>query len=126
MDIAKVTDGELNVLNVLWKNESTDQGGAMKATEIVKALNHEIGWNRNTTYTFINRLVEKGIIKRTEPGFVCEALYTKEQEAREFINKMFNGSLKTMVASFLNSGYSEKEIAEVKEMLARHKDGGIG
>jgi len=128
MDISKITDGELKVLNVLWENKSTTHGEAMKATEIVKILNNEIGWNRNTTYTFINRLVEKGIIKRSEPGFVCEVLYTKEQisasEAREFIDKMFSGSLKAMVASFLSSGCSEKEITEVREMLARHKDGG--
>ena len=128
MEISKITDGELKVLNVLWKNKSTAQGEAMKAAEIVKILNTKVGWNRNTTYTFINRLVEKGIIKRSEPGFVCEVLYTKEQisvsEAREFIDKMFSGSLKAMIASFLSSGYSEKEITEVREMLARHKDGG--
>jgi len=130
MEIARVTDGELNVLNVLWKNGSPGASGAMTASEIVKELNREIGWNRNTTYTFINRLVEKNIIKRSEPGFVCEALFTREEvsasEAKGFLDKMFGGSLKTMVASFLSGDYSAEEIAEVREILARHKNGGSG
>ena len=100
----------------------------MTAAEIVKELNNEIGWNRNTTYTFICRLVDKGIVKRSEPGYQCEAVYTREQisvsEAREFIGKMFQGSLKTMIASFLGGDYSEEEITEVREMLAKYNKRG--
>jgi predicted transcriptional regulator len=122
MDIPKTTDGELNVLNVLWRK------GTATASEIVKELNREIGWNRNTTYTFINRLVDKGIVERSEPGFKCRAVYTREQvgasEAREFVDKMFGGSFKTMVASFLKGNYTEEEIAEVREMLDQFKTGG--
>ncbi|MDR1537301.1 MAG: BlaI/MecI/CopY family transcriptional regulator [Clostridiales bacterium] len=127
MEIPKITDGELNILNVLW------EGGAMPASDIVKALSLSIGWNRNTTYTFINRLVDKKVVRRSDPGYICEAALTREQvslsETATFVNKMFKGSLKNMVASFLGGSVSEKEIGEVQEIIAKwaaEKKGGGG
>lgn len=116
MDIPKITDGEYNIMNALWDT------GPLPATDIVRLMNRDIGWNRNTTYTFINRLVGKQVIRREEPGFICTPLFTREEigksETRSLLNKMFGGSLKSMVASFIDADASEKEINEVKQMLA--------
>ena len=121
MDTPKITDGEYNVMNVLWTH------GPMTATDIVKRLSAEVGWKRNTTYTFIRRLVARNIVRRDEPNFLCTPLYTREQaaasETRSFMNKMFEGSLRTMVASFLDGDVSQKEIDEVKQMIAEWEAG---
>ncbi|MGO0943857.1 BlaI/MecI/CopY family transcriptional regulator [Clostridioides difficile] len=41
-------------MEVLWER------GESKAGELVKILKEETGWNRNTTYTVIKKLVSKG------------------------------------------------------------------
>ena len=85
----KVFDSELKVMEVLWKE------GEVTASYITKILKDEIGWNINTTYTIIKKLIVKGAIKRREPKFKCIPLITKEQvqkyEARELGNKLFAG-----------------------------------
>jgi len=121
MNIEKVTDGELHVLNALWAHEE------MTASELVKQLAAAKNWNRNTTYTFVNRLVEKGIIRRTDPGFVCRALFTREQvtlsESKSFLAKMFNGSLNLMVANFIDSeNLSQSELDAISGLINKRRE----
>lgn len=117
MEIPKITDGELHVMNVLWEK------GTVTAAEIVKALKLTNNWNRNTTYTFINRLVEKNIVKREEPNFLCTALFSREEiglsETKSLLAKMFNGSLNKLVASFVNGDekIDKQELEEIKKLI---------
>ena len=60
----KIFDSELRVMEILWEN------GAMHAREIAYILEAEIGWNVNTTYSTLKKLVAKGAIKRQEPRFL--------------------------------------------------------
>ena len=87
----KLFDSELKVMEVLWKE------GELPAGQIVKILKDETGWNRNTTYTVIKKCIEKGVIERSEPNYMCKPLITKayiqQEESNEFINKMFGGSI---------------------------------
>ncbi|MDD4170440.1 MAG: BlaI/MecI/CopY family transcriptional regulator [Desulfotomaculaceae bacterium] len=115
-NLPKITDGELKVLEVLW-----DKAPAA-ASEVVAALKERANWNRNTTYTFINRLVDKNVVKREEPGFICTPLYTRDEvrvsEARSFLDKMYDGSLKMLVTSFINTkAVSDQEIAELRRLI---------
>ena len=61
-------DAELHVMRLLWSE------GDKSAKELVTILRDSIGWNKNTTYTVIKRLVQKGAIERIEPGFICHPL----------------------------------------------------
>lgn len=67
----KLFDAELKVMDVLWEKGDTP------AREIARKLTEELGWNVNTTYTLIKRCINKGAIRRSEPGFVCHALIPK-------------------------------------------------
>lgn len=112
----KLFDSELKVMELLWKE------GQLSAGQLAKQLKETIGWNRNTTYTVIKKLVEKGAIKRTEPNFICQALVAKEQvqqqEASELIEKLFDGSAEVFFASFLRSKkLSSAEIERLKQMV---------
>ena len=95
----KLFDSELKVMDVLWTRGDTT------AKEISNILHDSIGWNMNTTYTVIKKCVAKGAIERSEPGFMCRALISKEEvraaEASELVTKLFDGSPDLLFASLL-------------------------
>ena len=103
----KLFDSERKVMEVLWRE------GALPAGQIVKILKEETGWNRNTTYTVIKKCVDKGAIKREEPGFMCSALISRQEvqdyETEELIDKMFDGSKEKFFAAFLDGKKLSKQ-----------------
>jgi predicted transcriptional regulator len=112
----KLFDAELKVMEVLWSQ------GPLAAGQLAKILTDEIGWNRNTTYTVIKKLVDKGAVQRTDPNFICKALVSKEQvqeqETIGLINKMFNGSTELFFSSFINEKHlSDSEIEKLKQIV---------
>lgn len=82
----KLFDSELKVMEVLWEqsDDSAEEFTETKrsAKEIVDVLSARIGWNKNTTYTVIKKCIEKGAIERTEPGFLCKALVSRDEVAQ--------------------------------------------
>jgi len=96
----KVFDSELKVMEVLWKE------GDLTAGQLAKILKEQTGWNRNTTYTVIGKLIEKGAVGRYGDNFSCRAIITKEQvrqyEAKELIGKLFDGSAEIFLSAFLS------------------------
>jgi len=119
----KVFDSELKVMEVLWSE------GEVTASYITKILKEEIGWNINTTYTIIKKLVAKGAIERREPKFKCIPLITKEQvqkyEARELGDKLFAGDSDIFLSAFLDGKkLSKKEITRMKELIEHLSDNG--
>lgn len=112
----KLFDSELKVMEVLWAH------GPMTAAQIVVQLKASTGWNRNTTYTVIKKCVEKGAIKRSEPGFLCSALVTKAEaqaaEADELIDRMFDGSTEKFLVSMLTGErLNPDEIDRLKQIV---------
>ena len=90
--------------------------------DISKIINEYIGWEKNTTYTVIKRLIDKGAIQREDPGFLCSAKVTKKEiqeiETKALLNKMFNGSLVTFINEYLaNQSLTTEEIIELQRML---------
>ena len=67
----RLHEGELNVMELLWSNK------VLAAKDISKIIKEYIGWEKNTTYTVIKRLINKGAIRREDPGFLCSAKVTK-------------------------------------------------
>ena len=49
----RLHEGELNVMELLWSNQS------LAAKDIAKIIKDYIGWEKNTTYTVIKRLIDK-------------------------------------------------------------------
>lgn len=112
----KLFDAELKVMDVLWREGDTP------AKEIAKALNSEVGWNVNTTYTLIKRCIKKGAIQRSEPGFLCHALIPKaavqEAETDELINKVYDGSADKLFAALLGrKKLSPQQIEKLKQIV---------
>ena len=112
----KLFDSELKVMDVLWRE------GDLPAKAIAKTLTEEIGWNVNTTYTLIKRCIAKEAIERSEPGFMCRALVSKEQvqqeETQELIDKVFDGSADKLFASLLGGRrISREQLMQLRSMI---------
>ena len=112
----KLFDSERKVMEVIWEE------GDMTAKEISLILNEKIGWNKNTTYTVIKKCIQKGLIERLEPGFLCRARITKEQaienDTDEFVNRVFGGSVPLLFSALLQQKkMSKEEIKKLKQMI---------
>ena len=68
----RLHEGELNVMELLWSNK------VLAAKDISKIIKEYIGWEKNTTYTYIKRLIDKGAITREDPGFLCRPAISKK------------------------------------------------
>ena len=113
----KIQDSELRIMNLIWKN------GDMTAKQISDILGQEIGWNINTTYTLIKRLIAKGAIERKEPKFICHALVSEKEnqrlETEEFINKLYGGSKSLLFVSLLeDENITQDQLDELKRYIA--------
>ena len=112
----KLFDSELKVMDVLWRE------GDLPAKAIARTLTEEIGWNVNTTYTLIKRCIAKEAIERSEPGFMCRALVSKEQvqqeETQVLIDKVFDGSADKLFASLLGGRrISREQLEQLRRMI---------
>ena len=112
----KLFDSERKVMEVLWRE------GGISAGQVVKILKEETGWNKNTTYTVIKKCVDKGAVKREEPGFICRPLISRQEvqdyEKEELIDKMFDGSKEKFFAAFLDGKkLSNQEVDSLKRMI---------
>lgn len=118
MEHQKLFDSEFRLMELLWTREP------VTAKELSLAAGEEFGWNKNTTYTVIKKLVDKGVVKRTEPGFLCEAIIKRGEVERterdSLINKLYGGSKRAFFAAFLqDEDLSDDDIEELRRMIAR-------
>jgi len=115
----KIYESELKIMNLLW------QEGDLSAADIVQKLKDTTGWNKNTTYTVIKKLVEKGAIERIEPKFICHALIKREEvqqlEVSELLDKLFDGSISSFFSTFLHDEkVDKKQIDELRKLIEEH------
>ncbi|MBR6019594.1 MAG: BlaI/MecI/CopY family transcriptional regulator [Lachnospiraceae bacterium] len=103
-------------MELLWSNQS------LSAKDIAKIIKDYIGWEKNTTYTVIKRLIDKGAIVREEPGFICKAVVTKSEiqhiETRALFDKLFGGDISNFFKEYLaNERLGAEEIRELRKIV---------
>ena len=103
----RLHEGELNVMELLWSNQS------LSAKDIAKIIKDYIGWEKNTTYTVIKRLIDKGAVVREEPGFICKAVVTKAEIQRIEAKALFEAW----------NGMSSEQKTALNALLATLKQG---
>lgn len=113
----KLFDSELKIMDILWREGKT----TAKQISLIAAT--EIGWNKNTTYTVIKKLIDKNAVCREEPGFVCFALISRDDvqrdETERLIDKLWGGSKKAFFAAFIDEQLSEVELAELRALIEK-------
>lgn len=112
----KIQDSELEVMRVLWAAER-----ALPLIEIRHVLSARCGWEDSTIKTLLRRLQAKGIVQLERRG-VYSAVITEDEynqwSTHAFVNKIFAGSAKNLVASLVLGGQlDEKDIAELSAMF---------
>ena len=115
----QVYDSEMKVLNVLWRN------GELSAGEIKDILAEEEGWKRTTSYTVIKKCVDKGYIERSEPGFLCKPILTKEEaqmgNVSEQIEKAYHSKTDFFKAYLSRENLTDAEIQDLFQVVERLK-----
>lgn len=116
----RLHEGELNVMELLWSNKE------LAARDISKIIKEYIGWEKNTTYTVINRLIKKGAIIRQDPGFICKANIGKKQiqeiETQALLDKVYSGSVSNLITEYLaNQKLSGSDIANLERIIMSQK-----
>ena len=116
--IQKIFDSEIKVMEMVWENEP------VSAKELSIIAEKQIGWNKNTTYTVIKKLETKGFLKRSEPGFMCTSLVTKEEicktETQGLVDKLFGGSKKALFSALLqDESLTKDDIEELRSMIEK-------
>ena len=114
----RLHEGELNVMELLWSNK------VLAAKDISKIIKEYIGWEKNTTYTVIKRLIDKGAVTREDPGFICRANISKKKvqniETQVLLDKVYNGSLSNFITVYLaNQKLSGTDINELKRIISK-------
>lgn len=116
--IPQITDSEWKVMKVLWSN------GPTPSSEILLKLKPNVSWCVNTVISLLNRLIKKGAVKVSKNKQIkeYEAIIQENDcmlvESKNFLSKLYDGSLNMMVSRFIEEDQlSEEEISELIELL---------
>jgi len=121
METPKIFESEYRFCLIMWEQ------APIKAAELAKLCQDQLGWKRTTTYTVIKRLGERGVLKN-DNGTI-KALVSKEdaqiREINELVEEKFQGSLPAFVAAFTKrQDISDEELDEVQRMIDCIRKGG--
>ena len=121
MSVPKIHEGEYRFCLIMWAHQP------VTGVELVKLCQEQLAWKKSTTYTVIQRLGERGVLK-LENGIVTALLSKEEAEAAEietFVESEFGGSLPAFVAAFTkHQDLSDSDLDEVQKMIDRIRKGG--
>jgi len=111
----KITDSELEIMRILWR-----EGRLLPFGEIRAELESTTGWKKSTIQTLVQRLRDKGAITAHDKyvtmysANISQEEYAKH-EGDSFIDKLFGGSAKNLVAALCKNGkLAESDIDELK------------
>ncbi len=113
-----ISESEWQVMKILWANSP------QTLPEILDRLK-ETDWSKTTIQTYLARLVKKGALltKRQGKGYLYYPAVSESDcqlaESRNFLRRVYDGSLSRMVMGFVESGdITEQELDELKALIA--------
>ena len=119
MDIIKISDAEHEIMEIIWNED-----GEVTTADIIDKLGEEIFWKHTTILTLAKRLVDKNVLKVRKEKRVnyYSPKITKDEyksyQANGLIEDMYDGSIKSLVASLYdNKRIDEKDIKELKDWI---------
>ncbi|MBW6411192.1 BlaI/MecI/CopY family transcriptional regulator [Clostridium weizhouense] len=117
-NIPKISNAEWEVMKVIWNCPE------ITSVNIIRELKDRVEWKPSTIKSLINRLLNKNVIgfKKLSNEYLYFSLISEDEcikeESKSFINKVFNGSVKSMLLNFVESKeISETDIEELKDIL---------
>jgi BlaI family penicillinase repressor len=117
------TDGELEILRVLWERESATLG------DVCVALRRERQVATTTVATMLGVMLEKGLVRRKKAsrGHQWSAAVTHAAAAKGMVGKLvdgvFDGSASRLVTHLVEGGkLSNGELAELRTLINSHSN----
>jgi len=114
-----LTEGELPLMEVLWKRGSATVG------EVVASLPADPPLAYSTVLTTLRILEAKGYLRHTKNGraFVYEPVVVQEEASRRalgyLLNRFFGGSREVLVMNLLKEeSIGRAELRRIKKMIA--------
>ncbi len=122
-NIPRISETEWEIMQVLWAK------APLSSDEIIQRLAaSDATWHPKTARTLLNRLVKKKALAFRKEGraYYYRPLVSEAQcvtvESSSFLDRVFGGSLKPMVAHFVqHKKLSAAEIRELKRLLEEKK-----
>ena len=116
-DIGKISDSELEVLNVLW-----DEGRELPMSELRQLVAARTGWESSTIKTLVQRLCSKGALNQAKRDvYYYSPRITRAQyggrAARSLADRVYHGSAGALVAALVGSGLTAEERDELRRLL---------
>ena len=117
-----ISESEWQVMKIIWRDPP------QTLPEILDRLK-STGWSKTTIQTYLARLVKKGALytERQGKGYLYYPAVSETEcqlaETRDFLRRVYDGSLSKMVMGFVGSGgLSRKELEELKELIKQQED----
>jgi BlaI family penicillinase repressor len=115
----RISETEWEIMKVVWAH------GPASASNIIAALQGaDASWHPRTAKAFLNRLVKKKVLGFSREGraYVYRPLIRREDcvdaASESFLERVFGGSLKPMLAHFIQrEKLSPDEIRELRRLL---------
>lgn len=119
-DLPTPTARELEILKVLWEH------GPKSVSEVHRLLKTGDGKNPhlNTVQTLIRLMEAKGLAKHTLDGrtFVYAPLFSREQSATRFLDRVFDGAASQLVMTLLKAErIPPDELEQMRKLIAGAK-----
>lgn len=121
MNIIKISDAEYEIMKIIW-----DEEGEVTTACIIERLGEDNPWKHTTILTLAKRLVDKNVLSVRKEGRVNYYSPTiskdeyKSYQADDFIEDMYDGNVKSLIASLYDNKKIDKEdIKELKDWIRR-------
>ena len=104
----KISDSEMKLMKILWAH-----AGEMTLVDLTEKLGDI--WKTTTVSTFLKRLSDKGAVNVRRAGKTCyySAAVTedeyKQEQTKEFIKEIHNGSVDSLLAALCGGAHPDKE-----------------
>ncbi len=120
----KLGEAELEIMQVIWNSDFP-----VTSNYILKALQGSRKWQLSTLMTSLTRLSDKGFVNcdrstgtNLYTSIISEDDY-KTKASRHFLEKLYNNSIQSMVATLYNSkAIKPSDVEELREFLNQLED----
>ncbi len=117
-EMINLSNGEWKLMKLLWSHKTMTVG------QMVDALEGDTGWNKNTVFTMLKRLEEKGAIamvttrRPQQYAAIISRQEATKEETNSFLTRVYDGNLQMFVSALSgNCVLSQKEIDEIRAIL---------
>ncbi len=118
-----ISEAEWQIMEILWRE------GRLTVGEIIDRAK-DTGWSESTVKTLVRRLNEKKIVGKDLSGakFCYYPLVSedavKKKEAKSFLDRIYNGSLKMLVANLApKDALTEDEANKLMKIIDKIEGG---